>query len=107
MHADERDPLIGSLLKAEMPLGGDAAFAARVRLALDPAEQVTDWDILARWLRPGVAAAALLAFAIGWSVARARAAEVAAGTQAPPHVYASEAAPERDVLLAAFVMEAR
>ena len=69
------DPALGAALRAALGPGGDAAFAARFRAAL---AQDSPLDILARWVWPGLAAAAaaLLLVAGLWS-ARAPAVGVA------------------------------
>lgn len=105
------DALLGARLRAALdPDGGadTAAFATRVRLLLDPADQESGWDVLARWLRPGVAAAVLIAFALGAWLGRGRPEPVAASSSQPPEdVLASTTAPSGDLLLAAFVLEAK
>jgi hypothetical protein len=53
----QRDEALGELLRAHLSSDDDAAFAARVR-------GDTSWDVLARWARPGVAAAAGIAATI-------------------------------------------
>jgi anti-sigma-K factor RskA len=59
-----RDPELGALLRAAFDDGADAAFAARVRGALVQERRDGTWDVLAHWLRPGLAAAAAIMFAV-------------------------------------------
>jgi anti-sigma-K factor RskA len=67
----ERDPELGALLRAAYDDGADAAFAARVRGAIARDRREGTWDVLAHWLRPGLAAAAavILAVMLGMRVA--------------------------------------
>jgi hypothetical protein len=64
------DPVLGSLLRAHLDGDADhAAFAARVLARL--AEPGSLWEVLARWSRPGIAAAVLaVALAGYWLVLR-------------------------------------
>lgn len=59
------DPELGAALRAALGPSGDAAFAARFRAAL---AADTPLEVLARWVWPGLAAAATLLLAAGlWS----------------------------------------
>lgn len=60
------DPVLGAALREALAPGGDAAFAARFRAALAGESPL---DVLARWVWPGLAAAAaaLLLVAGLWS----------------------------------------
>jgi hypothetical protein len=60
----ERDAELGALLRAALDDGADAAFATRVRGALLREQRDGTWDVLARWLQPGLAAAAAIIFAV-------------------------------------------
>lgn len=60
----ERDRQLGDLLRHLLSADDDAGFAARVVARLD--EQTTLRDQLARWARPGVAAAILAAVLAGY-----------------------------------------
>jgi anti-sigma-K factor RskA len=60
----ERDAELGTLLRAAFDDGADAAFAARVRGALVRERREGTWDVLAHWLRPGLAAAAAVILAV-------------------------------------------
>jgi hypothetical protein len=54
---DERDPRFAALLREELSGSNHAAFVARVMGDLE--YQVSAWEELARWARPGIAAAIL------------------------------------------------
>ncbi len=58
------DERLGALLRAHLEAPGHAAFVARVHRALARPAPDTSWDILATWVRPGLAAAACLAIAV-------------------------------------------
>jgi hypothetical protein len=60
----DRDPELGALLRAAFDDGQDAVFAARVRAQLVRERREGTWDVLAHWLRPGLAAAAAIIFAV-------------------------------------------
>jgi len=64
------DPILGSLLRAHLDGDGNhAAFAARVLARLP--ESGSLWEVLARWTRPGIAAAVVAAALTGyWLVLR-------------------------------------
>jgi anti-sigma-K factor RskA len=99
----ERDPELGALLRAALDDGADAAFAARVRGVLVRERREGTWDVLAHWLRPGLAAAAAIIFAVllGMQVAPSR------DTARPPladQLLAAEGTPAgSDVALAGLV----
>lgn len=59
------DPELGTALRGLLTPGDDAAFAARVLARLEPG---SPWEVLAQWARPGLAAALLLATALGFWV---------------------------------------
>jgi hypothetical protein len=86
------DQELGELLRGALTAGGDPQFAARV-LALLPAPGSL-WDVLAGWARPGIAAAMLLAAALGyWLAPRSGAAAPSAA-----EVLASEQTLDRDAM---------
>jgi hypothetical protein len=59
------DPALGSLLRAHLDGDGNhAAFAARVLARLPESGNL--WEVLARWTRPGIAAAVLAAALTGY-----------------------------------------
>lgn len=59
-----RDAALGRLLREHLDPGDDAQFVARVRAALR-SERDTSWDVLARWARPGLVAAAAVVIGLG------------------------------------------
>lgn len=64
------DPELGDLLRDALTADGQAEFVSRVLARLP--ESRTLWDVLAGWARPGIAAAILLAAALGyWLLPRA------------------------------------
>ncbi|HTS87461.1 MAG TPA: hypothetical protein VMG41_03130 [Gemmatimonadales bacterium] len=64
-----RDPALGELLRRHFEAADHDAFAALVMARLPQGASL--WDVLARWARPGIAAAVLIAAALGyWTVAR-------------------------------------
>ncbi len=67
MPFDSRpDPELGAALRAALGPSGDAAFASRFRAALAADSPL---EVLARWVWPGLAAAATLLLAAGlWSI---------------------------------------
>ena len=58
------DAALGRLLREHLSAGDDDRFAARIRAAVW-AERDSSWDVLARWARPGLAAAASLIMGLG------------------------------------------
>ena len=68
--AGRPDPRLGGLLRAYLDRdGGHEEFAARIIGRLGDA--TSSWDVLARWARPGIAAAVLAAALAGyWLVLR-------------------------------------
>jgi hypothetical protein len=63
----EPDRELAELLREALTPAGQAEFVARVLARLP--ESRTLWDVLAGWARPGIAAAILLAAALGWWLA--------------------------------------
>jgi len=89
------DPELGALLRAQLDARDHAAFAARVvgRLRRGTGSQ---WEVLAGWARPGIAAALFLAAALGyWIVLGNR--EPAASR--PTEVLAAEQPVDRDAVM--------
>jgi hypothetical protein len=66
----ERDEQLGRALREALDRGGQPEFVARV-LGRLPMPR-TSWDVLAGWGRPRIAAALLLAAALGWAVGWSR-----------------------------------
>jgi len=69
------DPELGAALRAALEPGDPAPFVARVlaqaRLARARRHEVPTWDILARWARAGITAAAAAALVAGFAMGRA------------------------------------
>jgi len=67
------DPVLGAALRRALdPVGGQAAFVARVTAGFDAARSgPATWDVLAGWAGRGIAVAALGALLAGFLVARA------------------------------------
>jgi hypothetical protein len=67
---DARDPRLAEALRDRLEAGGHDEFVSRVMGLV--VTRVSPWEELARWARPGVAAAVLLLSAIGlWEALRA------------------------------------
>jgi hypothetical protein len=62
----ERDTELGALLRTHLEPAGHAAFVARVRASLAAEVAPGPFEILGAWMRPGIAAAAIIALAAGW-----------------------------------------
>jgi len=65
----ERDPALGALLRDALAGRDEEGFLARVRASVALTRQERTFDVLARWLRPNVAAAAaivLIGAALWW-----------------------------------------
>lgn len=62
-----QDRELGERLRETLTPGGNAEFVARVLARLPVAGSF--WDVLAGWARPGIAAAILLAAALGYWLA--------------------------------------
>lgn len=98
------DPVLGSVLRRHFDGDGDhAAFAARVLASLPESGDL--WDVLARWTRPRIAAAALVAALAGyWLVLR----ESDADAEVPVAELAATDQPlDRDALMDAVLGTAR
>jgi hypothetical protein len=57
------DPELGRLLRQHFDPTGADDFVARVRAALPGGRPASTLDVLQRWIRPGLAAAAVIALA--------------------------------------------
>jgi hypothetical protein len=66
-----RDETLGALLRDHLSGPDDAAFAARMRIEAVATARASDWNAVAHWALPGLAAAALLLAALGAVVGRA------------------------------------
>ena len=100
----ERDHELGALLRAALDDGADAAFADRVRGALARERREGTLEVLAHWLRPGLAAAAAIIFAVlvGMQLSPIREARPYALSD---QLLAVEGAPVSDIVLAELVGE--
>jgi hypothetical protein len=98
----ERDEALGRLLREALDPGPPEAFVRRVLAAL-PAER-SSWEVLAGWARPRIAAALLLAAALGWALGlatRERERETAtAASVVAGEVLGESETPAPDVLVA-------
>lgn len=105
------DPTIGQLLRDHLSGEDNAAFVARVRLAArstkwrDGAAR-GEWDLLAGWFRPGIAAAAavlvgaLLGVGAGDSSSSTLSlAEALGPVEAPAELLAADTQPDPQMLL--------
>jgi hypothetical protein len=64
---DQRDPRLEAVLRELLDGGNHEAFAAQVMGQIQP--RVSAWDELARWARPGIAAAIVALAMLGfWGV---------------------------------------
>lgn len=102
-----RDLALGRLLREHLSGANESAFVARVRTAL-MAERDSSWDVLARWTRPGLAAAVSLAFALGvWLALQQRGVATLADAMqpsgAPTQVLAGTQTSGADVVLGGLV----
>jgi hypothetical protein len=82
----ERDAELGAILRAHLDAGDHAAFAAQVRQRLSARVNAGPFEILGGWLRPGIAAAAIIAIAAGWYITTGARTEVASTT--PVEIFA-------------------
>ena len=102
----ERDPALGAMLREALTGADQAGFLARVRASVALTRQERTFDVLARWLRPNVAAAAailLLGTAVWWY---REANAGAAGTATVAELLVSDSVPAQEILLAG-LLEAR
>ena len=61
----ERDPALGAMLRDALTGTDQAGFIARVRASVALTRQERTFDVLARWLRPNIAAAAAALMMLG------------------------------------------
>jgi hypothetical protein len=103
----ERDPALGAMLRDALTGADPAGFVARVRASVALTRQERTFDVLARWLRPNVTAAAalmMLGAALWWyQAARASGAD---GTATVAELLVSDSVPAREILIAG-LLEAR
>jgi hypothetical protein len=103
----ERDPALGAMLRDALTGADQAGFIARVRESVARTRQERTFDVLARWLRPNVAAAAaimLLGAALWFS--QAASASRTDGTATVAELLVADSVPAREILLAG-LLEAR
>lgn len=98
----ERDIELGALLRAHLDADQHAAFVARVRAGIRVDAGAGPFEVLGTWLRPGIAAAALVALTAGWWLTSGTRAEVASTT--PVEVFAEDGGTE---LMLATALEGR
>ncbi len=92
----ERDAELGALLRTHLEGDHHAAFVARVRAGLRADLTAGPFDVLGAWMRPGIAAAAVIALTAGWYLTSGTRTEVASTT--PVEVFAAGGG--ADVMLA-------
>ncbi|MEO8138755.1 MAG: hypothetical protein ABI742_03860 [Gemmatimonadota bacterium] len=97
------DPVLGARLRECLDAGDHAAFVARVRARLP--RTGSQWETLATWARPGIAAALILAASLGYWVVlqETRTASVGQATE----VASSDRPTDSDGLLAVVLGGAR
>lgn len=98
----ERDVELGALLRSHLEADRHAEFVAQVRTAMGAEAVLGPFEVLGAWMRPGIAAAALVALAAGWWLTTGSRTEVASTT--PVEVFAAGGG--ADVMLAT-ALEAR
>jgi len=84
----ERDAELGALLRDHLGPAGHGAFVARIRAEVARDAATSPFDVLGSWLRPGLAAAAVVAMAAGWWLTTGVSHEVASSTT-PVEIFAS------------------
>lgn len=92
----ERDDELGALLRAHLQGDHHAEFVARVHAGLRADLTAGPFDVLGAWMRPGIAAAAVIALTAGWYLTSGTRTEVASTT--PVEVFAAGGG--ADVMLA-------
>jgi hypothetical protein len=97
----ERDPALGAMLRDALRGADHAGFIARVRASVALTRQERTFDVLARWLRPNIAAAAaimMLGAALWWYQANLGGA--AGGGATTAELLVADSVPAQEVLLA-------
>ncbi len=102
----ERDAALGAMLREALTGADRAGFLTRVRMSVAQTRQERTFDVLARWLRPNVAAAAaiMLLGAALWWYQQVNAGPPGSATVA--ELLVADSVPGREVLLAG-LLEAR
>jgi hypothetical protein len=98
----DRDAELGARLREHLEAPGHAAFVARVRAGMARETALNPFEVLGSWLRPGLAAAAIVAVAAGWWLTTGVTHEVATSTT-PVEVFAASGGSE--LMLATSVEE--
>jgi len=93
------DEVLGRLLRESLELENPGGFVARVRQAIQQERRDSAIEVLARWTRPGLAAAALVAMAVGLWMG------IAIGRQTA--ALNDDLLPEPDLVVAALVDSSR
>lgn len=99
-----RDAALGELLRKHLTGSDVLLFRERMRRVIADVSPASPWDQLARWARPGLAAAGLAAAVLGWLAVRSldRAVSPEAGAVSVQVVVAGEQT-AGDLLIAAVV----
>ncbi len=99
----ERDEALGAMLRKALSGADDVGFLARVRASVAMTRQERTLDVLARWLRPSVAAAAAILL-LGAAALWYRGTEASTpGTITVAELLVSESVPAQEILLAGLV----
>lgn len=101
----ERDAALGARLRDALSGADEAGFLTRVRASVALTRQDRTLDVLARWLRPNVAAAAAILL-LGATALWYRAVASTPGTVTVAELLVSESVPAQEILLAG-LMEGR
>ena len=105
-----QDVALGRLLREHLDAGDEASFVARVRSAV-AAERDTSWDVLARWARPGLVAAATIVIGLSLWLSAQRdpdvptLADAIQPSGAPTRILAGAQEPRSDVVLVSWMEE--
>lgn len=101
------DPELGHLLREHLSGGDVEGFGARLRAAVAAAQPASPWDVLAGWAMPGLAAAAVVLFALGMALGAGRIGQGVAieqaleVTSAPAELVAAAYSSSPDVVMGA------
>jgi hypothetical protein len=98
----ERDAALGAMLRDALTGADQAGFLARVRASVALTRQERTFDVLARWLRPNVAAAAAAVMMLGAALWWYQAANTrgAGGTATVAELLVSDSVPAQEILIA-------
>jgi hypothetical protein len=105
-----RDVALGRLLREHLSAGDDARFVARMRAAL-AGERDSSWEVLSRWARPGLVAAASVVIGLGIWLSTQRVTDVPTladaiqPSGAPTRVLAGAQDTRSDVVLVSWMEE--